>query len=48
MTDFDAVWDAWAAAGHEECGGWRHDPGPGGGVVTCACGTIIQQPEAAA
>jgi hypothetical protein len=41
--DFDALWDAWTAAGHEECGGWRHDPGPGGGVITCACRTVIPQ-----
>jgi hypothetical protein len=46
--DFDAAWDAWAVAGHGECGGWRYDPGPDGGVVTCACGTIIPVPEVAA
>ena len=44
--NFDAIWDAWAAAGHEECGGWRHDPGLGGGVITCACRTVIPQDEA--
>jgi hypothetical protein len=41
--DFDAIWDAWTAAGHDVCGGWRFDPGPGGGVATCACGTVIPQ-----
>jgi hypothetical protein len=41
--DFDAVWDAWTAAGHENCGGWRFDPGQDGGVATCACGTVIPQ-----
>ena len=41
--DFDALWDAWTAAGHENCGGWRFDPGQDGGVATCACGTVIPQ-----
>ena len=42
--NFDAVWDAWTDAGHADCGGWKYDPGPGGGVATCACGTVIPQP----
>ena len=39
--DFDAIWDAWTAGGHADCGGWRYDPDPDGGVATCACGIVI-------
>jgi hypothetical protein len=40
--DFDAAWDAWMAAGHGDCGGWKYDPGPA--VIGCACGTLISIP----
>lgn len=40
--DFDAAWDAWMAAGHGDCGGWKYDPGPA--VVGCACGAVIPFP----
>jgi hypothetical protein len=41
--DFDAAWDAWMAAGHGDCGGWKYDPGPA--VISCACGTPIPVPS---
>lgn len=38
-----AIWRAWAAAGHTDCGSWHQDPG---GPLVCACGELIVVPEA--
>lgn len=37
------TWQAWAATGHADCGGWYRDPGK---PAVCACGEIIRWPEA--
>ena len=43
VIDYDAAWDAWADAGHEDCGG--HEYHPGAGMVSCACGEVIPLPD---
>jgi hypothetical protein len=42
VIDYDAAWDTWAAAGHEDCGGYKYDPGAG--MISCACGEVIPHP----
>jgi hypothetical protein len=42
MLDYDAAWDAWAAAGHDGHGGYKYDPGEG--MISCACGEVIPGP----
>jgi hypothetical protein len=37
--DYDAIWDAWAATGHDDCGGYMYKPAAG--VIRCACGELI-------